>query len=455
MRNSMKKASLRRARTGAVLVQVAIILPALLGLVGLVIDGGLLMARYRKAQTAADAAAIATAKELLEGRSDATAISVGSSYAIDYNDLPGATVTINIPPSSGPFAGDRAYAEAVVTAPQQTWFIQVLGVNRQQGVQARSVAGSQPVTPSAGVIVLDPAARPGLGVSGGGTLSVNGGVLVNSEGGGVDENGASVNNGSTGYAAAASNNGVFLASDIQVVGGVNTPANFRNIDPGNSDSPLHANALPQLDPLLYLPVPTVANGANPIEYPAVSVSGNQNVTLWPGVYPSISIIGGTVTFEPGIYVIRGGALKITEQNVTAQGVMFYVTGNDYNVLTGLPDALDLDIPPPASGNATFGSVTINAGLKFGAYKNPSSPFDGMLFYQRRRNTQTFNIQGNSASGNLAGTIYAKWAPIKIAGQGTYDAQFVVASLDVTGSGTVRIDYAGKSLGRSSQLFLVE
>lgn len=148
-------------------------------------------------------------------------------------------------------------------------------------------------------------------------------------------------------------------------------------------------------------------------------------------------------------------MTITEQNVVADGVMFYLTGNDYDVMTGYPDVLDYDAQPPASGNTSFSSATINAGLKFSAYNDPSSPYHGMLFYQRRLNTREFSIQGNSAPGNLRGTIYAKWAQMKIAGQGIYDAQFVVGNIVTTGQGNVTILDGGDLIGRSNQIFLVE
>ena len=82
-------------------------------------------------------------------------------------------------------------------------------------------------------------------------------------------------------------------------------------------------------------------------------------------------------------------------------------------------------------------------------------FNGMLFYQRRKNPMAAEIQGNASDGQLEGTIYAKWANFKISGQGTYDAQFVVGSMSVTGNGNVTINYDGDQLGRAPAVFLVE
>lgn len=80
----------------------------------------------------------------------------------------------------------------------------------------------------------------------------------------------------------------------------------------------------------------------------------------------------------------------------------------------------------------------------------------MMFYQRRHNTQTLKITGNTSDTSLTGTFYGKWMPLDISGQGKYDAQFVIASMKVTGSGTVEVtsgNNAPKAKGNS--VFLVE
>ena len=60
MRNREK----RRGEAGQILVWVVILLPLLLALTGLVFDGGLLWAQYRRARWAADGAAVAAASEM-------------------------------------------------------------------------------------------------------------------------------------------------------------------------------------------------------------------------------------------------------------------------------------------------------------------------------------------------------------------------------------------------------
>ena len=78
----------------------------LIGMVGLVIDGGLLLAAYRHSQNAADAAALATVMAKMRGFSEAEAKADGAIFVTseDHNKdktLADVTVTINIPPTKG------------------------------------------------------------------------------------------------------------------------------------------------------------------------------------------------------------------------------------------------------------------------------------------------------------------------------------------------------------------
>lgn len=450
--------SIHSHRRGTILVITAIVLTSLVALLGLVIDVGQLMTTYRQSQNAADAAAMAAGMDLMSGKSNSIATATANTFVKQYNAMPTATVTVGIPPATGPHQGDSHFAEVTVNYPVSTRFIQVMGVNSSQSVTVRAVGGYEGVTSGEGVVSLDPSARPGLSVGGGGSLKVNGGIIVNSEGGGVDQNGNPINNGGTGYAASTSNNSTLMAKDMQVVGGVNTPNNFDNYDPAVTQSPLHTGQTVEPDPLVYLPTPTTANGAVATNRGSTSISGNQNVTLLPGVYSSISITGGTTTFSPGIYILTGGnsnSLKITGGTVTGSGVMFYNTGSDFNVISGLPDSNDLATQPPAAGGASFGGIDISTNVNFTPYANSTSPFNGMLFYQRRLNTQPAKISGNAGAGVLAGTIYAKWANLSITGQGTYNAQFITGSMSVSGTGSVTINYAGQNLGKGYAVFLVE
>lgn len=451
--------SRRSVRRGTILVITAIVAVVLFGLLGLVIDAGQLMSAHRKTRNATDAAATAAAMDLLIGRSHSTATATATAFVKDYNGLESATVTVNIPPVSGPHAGNSQFVEVIVSNDVQMGFIQVLGIGATQTLKDRAVAGWEGVAVAAGVIALDRDARPGIDLTGNGSLMVNGTVVVNSDGGGMTEDGQLIDNGSGGNAITISGNGVLYARHVTSVGGVNDPSMIKNYDTSNPDSPLQTGTVAQPDPYQYLPPPTTANGAVSTFYGEVSLSGKDNITLSPGVYTSIKTSSNVnVWLEPGIYIITGGGITMSgNSNLSGEGVIVYNTGSDYDVNTGQPDSGDGVNPPPASGDPSFGGVSItgNAELNLTAYSNSSSPYDGMVFYQRRLNTQPLKLAGNGSSDVLSGTVYAKWAPLDLSGNGQFNAQFVVQRVDITGNGDLTLNVSGQDLARSDQVFLVE
>lgn len=472
-----------RRRSGKVLIMLALMLTLLMGMAGLVIDSGLLHAAHRQVQNAADSAALAAAMELYGGKTVAQAKTAATTFVTNYNGLTKATVTVNIPPSTGPNAGNVKYAEVYVSNSSNTHLMQLLGASSSQTVSARAVAGYENLAYGEGAIVLDPAASPGITITGGATLNVDGSVIVNSQGAGVDQYGVSVDWGQKKYGASTSNNSTVKARLVQIRGGVDTPDNFLNYDPAGAN-PIYARSGLSPDPLRVLPIPTNKNGVITTNYGAVSINTKQ--TLNPGIYSDIRISnGGNVTFNPGIYVLSptkaNQGLVITGSPViSGKGVMFYLTGSTYYDATkkayGYWDQLDdtqnsyLDgpLPPtngasigtaPDPGKVTYASLTINATaatVTFTGLANSGSPFNNVLFYQRRRNSTAASIAGNAGPNvTLGGTIYGKWANFSVSGQGKYDAQFIVGSMNISGGANVTIHASGKNYGLANQVFLTE
>jgi len=462
------------SREGKVLLFLAVSLPMLFGMLGLVVDGGLLMKEHRGLQTAADAAATTAARQISLGKSLSAATQAAVELVHEHNALPDATVTVNRPPSTGPFAGKPDYVEVIVSRAVESNFIQVVSGGTTKTVQARAVAGIENATSGGVLVVLDPDPSPvnvsglpagipalglpalhlgGLELLGLGQLRVQGAVFVNTEWGGQDENGDPAGEepplGGSRHAITCTPIlplTRLLAEDIRVTGGVDNPANYGNVQSGES-SPLKANKPAVLDPLRNLPAPTVA--ADPFNVSATE-RGTVNivslpllappVTLQPGVYESITIVTGTVIFQPGVYIIRnknpltGISLSIVAGRVTANGVMFYITDSAaYTPADGLPDANDGGTVPAAPGVPSLApSVVINAGLLGSTYSglsSASSPFDGMLVYQRRTDRRPIAIVAEQLLGGTAmsGTVYAKWGQLLFVGHGTYDMKFAVGT----------------------------
>src|SRR5262245_37075204 len=181
----------RRGRRGYVLVWFSLVLVLLMGLIGLVVDGGMLASTYRQARNAADAAALAAAKDIFAGRGSGTARTTAETFVHTHNGLSAATVVVNNPPLNGPYAGNASFVEVIVTHEVSNYFVQVSpSTTHTTTVRARAVAGTEDLAKGEGAIVLDPRAKPGLSITGGATLKVDGAVLINARGAGYDQDNA-------------------------------------------------------------------------------------------------------------------------------------------------------------------------------------------------------------------------------------------------------------------------
>jgi hypothetical protein len=467
----------RRSDSGKTLVMFALVLPVLLGIVGLVVDCGLLMATQREVQNAADAAAMAAA--MADLMRQGVPREVATTIVATYNGLSSATLSVfNHPPAAGPHAGNSRYYEVVVTYPVSTLFMSALGVQGDQSVRARAVAGIEPVPAGAAIALLDPTAAPGLSVQAGAGLVVDGRIVVNSP-----------------ASPAATATGQVEAADYRIAG----PSVQGTFQPyPASRGQLALDSPPAPDPLVNLPVPaSTASAANntatplgsawntrPLGSPLVQqgqssglvdpnyVDGNGTVQLFPGVYQSITVSGGTLNLNPGVYVLSPSGsplytLDVTGGIVTGSGVLFYNTGADFVPLSGYPDSGDAELynPGPAGTGAPSSSADFqgnfagirldtsgNAQISLSALLAPGDPYNGMLIYQRRSNMQPLTVAGGNLT--LSGTIYAAWAPLSMSGGGSHPAQFIIGSMQITGNDTITLSYASLA-GTANEVFLVE
>jgi Flp pilus assembly protein TadG len=500
-------------RPGKILIICAVLFPVLLGLVGLVIDGGRLMAAQRQAQNAADAGARAGALALQQLASNATQGKIlAAAQAVVYkssatpnNGLPDGSLTVNWPPTvSAYYSGNNNFVEAVIAYPISTYFIQVLGIANTQTANARAVAGVITESVGADVVILDPT-KPGLSVQGSNaSLAVNAGILVASMLDGVTTIPVQPGVLTKGSQAAASAGGTQAIAPVtaplmRVSGGVDSITNFDNSPAFNAGPPPSGGVLkldagtadPPFDPLINLKTPTTANGVNntqmdldPQKNKAVGVVLQQNnssgifppntmttvngvtyATLNPGIYSDIQInAGANVTFNPGIYVLRPNpnsnntGLGINSGAITGTGVMFYITGSDYVPSTGAPDNLDnsgatnsVPVTPNPANNTRFATVSFQGNPTVNL--SPAT-FDTwpMLFYQRRWNPNTVDIR---SSPSLNGIIYAQWANFSLAGQGTYNFAIVVGTMSVNGQAIVNLPPFGGFTVQQHKVYLVE
>ena len=444
----------QNSRRGTVLIVTAISAAAMVGMLLLIVETGMVMDTRRRAQNAIDSAALAAAQALVRQMSSSSATADAQQFIQQYNNITGGNVTLNMPPATGPYAGRYGYCEAVIRMNSANTLFSSFAKTSAPTVNARAVAGYRQVSSPEMIIALDKHYSPGLNCVGNGQLLIDGGVITNSQGWGVDENGASVSGAINGYAGNIGSNGTFRGRSFRICGGVNNPAGFLPWIAGG-DQPLRCKVPLVPDPLINLPTPTVATGVNATSRGRVQISSTGYTgTRLPGIYSEIDISGGNVTFQPGIYVITGGELKITGGNVVANGVMFYITLKDYNPSTGLPDSGDGETLPPTN-NAQRGGITVTSNATLRALNNPSSPFHGMLFYLRRINDSAVSVAGNATSGQVVGTIYSKWSQLTLTGQGVFNTQFVVGNVKWSGNGNMTLSPSGYEFAKAGLVYLVE
>jgi hypothetical protein len=130
MPTSSKRApKLRRAESGQAIILMAQVIIALLGMLGLAIDGGGLYFLWRDAQNASDAAVLTASYARCTKGDSASVIAAGLEAAAKNgfdNNGTSNTVAVNNPPISGPQVGNMDYIQVDITAKKPSYFIQLV-----------------------------------------------------------------------------------------------------------------------------------------------------------------------------------------------------------------------------------------------------------------------------------------------------------------------------------------
>jgi len=166
-----------RNEEGQTLVFTAFLMCCLFGFMAMAIDVGILFRAQRKAQTAADAAAIAGGLEFFyHGSANVQTVAQTAIGPTNSNyGYPASQVVVHTPPQNG-WHKSASYLEVVVSQPNPTAFMAVFGGlfpggNGNVGsmtVAARAVAGIVPGQSC--IYILDPTHAGSLSIQGGGTV---------------------------------------------------------------------------------------------------------------------------------------------------------------------------------------------------------------------------------------------------------------------------------------------
>jgi Flp pilus assembly protein TadG len=410
------------------IVLLALCLIPLLGIVGLSLEGGLMMENRRRGQATADAAALAAADDLyknyqanqgLDTNGTARQSALDTAAANGYtNDGTNSVVTVNIPPLSGSFAGKPGYVEVLVQYDQQRAFSNLFGSGAMP-VTARSVARGMWVAFNTGLLVLDPTSPGSLTSTGGGGVNITGGASII-----VDSNNPA--------AAQGKGTGNLAAPEFDITGTPGTLTTGGGAFVGTIDS----GVPPTPDPLRYLPQPDPSTMTVQSDHP-LHIAGTNPVTLQPGVYKGgISISGqGSVTLMPGIYYMQGGGFSATGQgNLTGNGVMFFNAPQSNSDNINLAGLGSMNITPPTSGIYT-----------------------GLTIFQDRNATIPLSVSGNGAT-SITGTFYAAKALLGVTGNGLQNvlgSQYISYDLTLGGNGGININWNAQGTARTRIIGLVE
>ncbi len=381
-RNGILRGVRLRNERGQAMVFILLCMTCLLGFVSFGVDVGILLRAKRAMQQAADAGAISGAAELKYGTWQSAAQAATAQNGVT-NGSGGATVTVNNPPTNGPYTGLANYVEVIVTEPQSVFFMRIF--NRSSvAVSGRAVAtlGS-----NQGCIYTMGTSGTDLSVTGNANISVTQCSIL--------DDSASKN------AVDLTGNVTVSAQSIGVVGGVTQTGNV-TVTP----TPVTGIA-PASNPLAFIPPPTVPSPCTN----SVSLNGSRSQTIQQGCYSGISASGNTaLTLAPGTYIINGP---------------ISITGNA--TLTGTNVTLDL----LGSSNLTGNGILNLSAPTTGTYS-------GILIYQPSSNNNAISLVGNSGS-TLEGTIDAPSAAVSFTGNSgsSIYTDFVVSSLTLTGNASFK------------------
>ena len=120
---------IKHIERGQALIVIALALVGLMGIAGLVVDGGNAFQDRQRAQNAVDSAALASAHARLKGGSmvDA-ALQAAATNGYD-NDGVRSIISLYTPPKDGPHAGDIEYIQVIIRSTVPTYLMRVVGTN--------------------------------------------------------------------------------------------------------------------------------------------------------------------------------------------------------------------------------------------------------------------------------------------------------------------------------------
>lgn len=373
----------------------------LVAITALAVDGGSAYADRRRAQNAADTAALAGALARINGEAWLQqAYLVARTNGYDNNGRTN-TVAITSPPASGLYKGNIEYIDVQITSHVRAYFAPVIGMrsitNTVEAVARSKPPVLGPLFGGAAVVSLantsDCLFKKAFYVHAEATLDITGsGVLVNS--------------GNPTCALITQGQGSIRIEDnnaIRVVGGVQI------------QKPQLVTPYPPLTGYVGMDYPP------PIFMPEVSCSEEAQVSkadphrMSPGNWGDDFPPKGVDTLEKGIYCLDGDFVMTGKQKLTGNGVLIYMKRGQLRWSGG--SVLNLSAP--------------HAGK-----------LSGLLIYQPMDNKNQV-ILNAAEDSSLQGTIFAPGALVHIKGNDStfgFHGQIIGYTIEADGQSNVIIKY---------------
>lgn len=416
----------RNLEAGQTYIIFAMLMIGMLGFSAMAIDGGAIYHEHRRSQNAADAAALAAAYAEIQGQLLGTA-ALANATTNDYittaqNCTPagpdcvvgagaGLTIQVTNPPRTGEYAGNSEYIHVLINNNVETNFLHLIfpGGFQNQAEATSRVWPPQSFTPGYAIFATTPHDCKGVWFSGNGeTVTAGGGIFSNSD--------AAANNCQSGVQSGGGDVTVQPPHQIESVGWFDTGGS-------GSVSPAPSEGVPSME----LRPDFVPDCSGLPDWGKEKINGAGAHTINPGLYEEITVLGNAdVTMNPGMYCVYGHkGFTANGGTLTGSGVLIYMQ----------------DGPFDPGGNTI---VTLAAEPNPGVLVDPShSDWKGMLIFFDPSNTDGVKVTGGSNS-TYTGTIYAPNQEVELSGGGStlglVSTQIIGLSVKVTGSADINISY---------------
>ncbi len=389
---------------GQALILIVFALIGLFGITGLAVDGGMAYSDRRRAQNAADNAALAAALAYARGGNVSnTALASARTNGFDNN---GASNTVAVSESNArhcPFNGIGKEINVTITSHLSTYFAPVIGIrqvaNTVQAISESCAPYVGPMFPGNAIIALTPH-NNGFDAHGNPTWNVVGGGIFS--------------NSSDAASATCGGSATVDTPSVTTVGGMSLNCSHTGTTTTGASQYTYADYAALLPP-----------------EPKCDGQAKNEGGIWqvqPDADGSKVAISGDMTFGPGLFCVTNSPGSYHGQLVGA-GVTFYLMDPNFSMKFNGHGNLGSDgVALTAPNDGDYKGVLI--------FSMPHSCMNPLT------QTQSIDFRGNG-NGNIVGSIIVPCASVTMFGNSNnagLHTQIIAYNVDSGGTADISINY---------------